>query len=301
MVNLDKVSKFIISDFSFHVPAGECVGIIGASGAGKTTLLKLICGLLEPEKGYVRILGKEPIAEKQHYGKKVSAFFAGRWAFEDSDTVKQAFEMLRVVYHLPVEEFEAQYRELSQRLSFEEYEDKALKSLSLGQRMRAELAGTLIGNPRLILLDEPGVGLDENGKMVLWELIQQRCRSGATVLIASHSLSELSRICTRMVLLEKGKLLYYGSEKYLLNKYAAQGTIELTVSDGFPDLEDLPVRSYEMDGQQLRISYNINHLSAAEILNVILSQSRVEEVIVKRPELADIILRMKGEKGYESD
>ncbi len=301
MVNLDRVSKFIISDVSLHVPTGECVGIIGASGAGKTTLLKLICGLLKPEEGYIRILGKEPVEEKQHYGKAVSVFLAGRWAFEDSDTVRQAFEMLRVVYHLPVKEFWTQYRELSRRLSFAEYEDKALKSLSLGQRMRVELAGTLIGNPGLILLDEPGIGLDENGKVVLWELIQERCGSGATVLVASHSLSELSRICTRMVLLEKGKLLYYGSEKNLLNKYAAQGTIELTISEGFPDLEDLPLQKYEIEGKQLRICYNINHLSAAEILNVILQQTGVEEVIVKRPELADIILKIKGEERNESD
>ena len=301
MVNLEKVSKFTISNLSIHIPKGECVGIIGASGAGKTTLLKLICGLLKPEEGYIRIIGKEPVEEKRHYGKDVSVFLVGRWALEDSDMVKQAFELLQSIYRLPEEGFWKEYEALSVQFSFTEYENKPLKSLSLGQRMRVELAATLIGNPKLILLDEPNVGLDENGKVILWEKLREKCCYGSTVLVASHSLTELSQVCTRIVLLEQGKLLYYGSEKYLLNKYAGEGTVELTIAGEVPDLEDLPLKGYEVDGNKLRIRYNMNYLSAAEIMNVVLPQTRVEEVNIVRPDLADVIMRIKGGEKDESD
>lgn len=301
MVNLEGVSKFVIKNISFHVPAGECVGIIGASGAGKTTLLKLLSGLLLPDSGYIRILGREPVKERQHYGKGVSAFFAGRWTLEEEDTVEQAFEMLQMVYGLPRESFRREYQELAERMQFGEYADKPIKSLSLGQRMRAELSATLIGSPRLLLLDEPNVGLDENGKRELWKLLREKCRQGTTVLIASHSLEALSALCSRIVLLDKGQLLYYGSEKYLQSKYRAVGTVEVTLAENFPDLQDLPLVNYQLKGNLLRLCYDVNYLTAAEILQVILAQIRVKEVNIIKPELADIILKIKGEEKYESD
>lgn len=301
MVTLEKVSKFILSDICLHVPAGACVGLIGPSGAGKTTLLKLVCGLLQPESGYVRILGKEPVAGKGRYGKALSVFLVGHWALEDGDTVKQAFALLRTIYHLPKEAFWQEYGELSRRLDFGVYEDKPLKSLSLGQRMRVELAAVLIGHPRLILLDEPNVGLDENGKEALWELLKERCQQGATVLVASHSLEDISRVCSRIALLEKGQLLYYGSGKYLQNKYASINTMELTIAGRLPDLEDLPIKDYRIDGNLLKISYDVNHLSAAEIMHVILSQTTILEVNMIKPDLADIIMQMKKGEKDESD
>lgn len=299
MVTLDKVSKFIISDMSIHIPKGECVGIVGASGAGKTTLLKIICGLLKPTDGYIRILGKDPVIEKQHYFKNLSVFLAGRWALENDDTVIQSFELLQTIYHLPKEIFWKEYETLSKQLDFAEYQYKSLRSLSLGQRMRVELAATLIGNPQLILLDEPNVGLDENGKQVLWDLLQERCKQGATILIASHSLSDISKICTRIALLDKGHLLYYGAEQYLRNKYASVNRIEMTLTGSLPDLEDLPIKDYQILQNKLTIHYNVNYLSAADILEVILMQTNVSEVNVIKPDLADIILRLKG--GNESE
>lgn len=301
MVNAECVSKFILKNISLHVPAGECVGIIGASGAGKTTLLKLLCGSIMPERGYIRILGKEPVKSRRHLGKAVSSFFAGRWALEDGDTVLQTFEMLQVVYGMEKESFWKEYEELLKRMDFAAYADKPLKSLSLGQRMRVELSATLIGGPKLLLLDEPNVGLDENGKAVLWEILKEKCEQGTTVLVASHSLEELSALCSRVVLLDKGELMYYGSEKQLYGKYGAVGDVELVLEDTFPDLQDLPIIEYVLEGNRLRLRYDMNHLNAAEILQVILAQTRVREVGVARPALADIILKLKGERENESD
>lgn len=299
MVNLENVSKFIIQDVSLHVPAGACVGLIGASGAGKTTLLKLICGLLKPEVGYVRTLGKEPVAQHGRYGRAMSVFLVGRSALENGDTVKQTFSLAQSIYGLKKEQFWQEYEELAGRFGFQDYTDRVLNSLSLGQRMRVELAMALIGNPRLILLDEPNVGLDENGKEVLWELIGERCKQGATVLVASHSLSDIARVCDRIALLEKGKLLYYGSEKNLRSKYASIERMELKLAGSLPDLEDLPLFSYEIDGDRLCLSYETGVVSSAEILGLVLRQTQVAEVNIRRPDLEDIVIMMQGGNTHE--
>ena len=295
MVNLENVSKFIIQDLCLHVPEGVCVGLIGASGAGKTTLLKLICGLLEPENGYVRTMGKEPVAAKRQYGRDLSVFLVGHSALESTDTVKQSFVLRQSIYGLPRERFWQEYTELAECFGFDKYQNEALKSLSLGQRMRVELAATLIGNPRLILLDEPNVGLDENGKAILWELLDRRCRQGATVLVASHNLTEIAKVCSRIALLEKGKLLYYGSERNLRSKLASMETMELQVTGKLPDLKDLPVKVYGFSENKLRLSYDSNYLSAAEILGLLLPQTQVAEVNIIKPDLADIVMDIQKE------
>ncbi len=299
MITLEKVSKFIIKDLSLHIPKGECVGLIGASGAGKTTLLKIICGLLKPQEGYVRTFGKEPVLSNRHYGRDLSVFLTGYSPLEGADTVRQVFELLQSIYQIPKEDFRKEYEELARSLAFEKYQNESLKGLSLGQRMRVELAATLIGSPRLILLDEPNVGLDENGKAILWEILQKRCSQGATILVASHSLTDMEKLCSRMVILEKGQLLYYGSMKKLLSQYAPVDRMEVKLLGELPDLEDLPIQDYQLQGDWLQITYNSNYLSAAEILQLLLVQTQVAEVNIRKPDLTDIILQIKGGKENE--
>ncbi len=299
MITLEKVSKFIIKDLSLHIPKGECVGLIGASGAGKTTLLKLICGLLKPQEGYVRTLGKEPVVSNRQYGRDLSVFLTGYSPLEGADTVRQVFELLQSIYQIPKEDFEKEYEELASVLDFGRYQNKPLKSLSLGQRMRVELAATLIGSPKLILLDEPNVGLDENGKAILWEILQKRRSQGATILVASHSLTDMEKLCSRMVILEKGQLLYYGSMKKLLSQYAPVDRMEVRLLGELPDMEDLPIQDYRLQNDWLQIHYNSNYLSAVEILQLLLVQTQVEEVNIRKPDLTDIILQIKGGKENE--
>ncbi|MBQ7776553.1 MAG: ABC transporter ATP-binding protein [Lachnospiraceae bacterium] len=301
MITLEKVSKFIISDMSLHIPKGACVGIIGASGAGKTTLLKVICGLLQPENGYVRTLGKEPVKGKGTYKRDLSVWMVGHSALEDGDTVHQSFVLLQRIYGLQEQAFWQEYEELAVRLDFKEYEGKNLKSLSLGQRMRVELAAAFIGNPSLILLDEPNVGLDENAKAALWKLVQEKCKAGATIVTASHSLTDMSKVCDRIILLDKGRLLYYGSEENLRSKYASTDRMELKLMGKLPDLEDLPLKEYNISETEVELFYDSNYLSAVEILAVVLAQTQVAEVKIIKPDLADIIMQMEGERGNESD
>lgn len=298
MIILENVSKFIISDFYIHIPQGECVGLIGMSGAGKTTLLKLMSGMLAPEQGYLRVMGRDPVKAKGTYQREMAVFFAGNSNLDSEDTVREALELLGCVYRLSKEEFHTNYELLAKRLDFVEYQKKRIKDLALGQRMRVELAAVLLLKPRLLLLDEPEIGLDENGKMALWELLEEERKEGMTIVVSSHNLTEISRHCSRMVLLEAGKRLFYGSEKRLRSQYAPTDMMKLTVNGKLPDLEDLPLKRYEVEGEELRLTYDANLVSAAELIGLILRQTQVREIQVIKPNLTDIIMQLKGsEKG----
>ena len=293
MIQLDAVSKFVLSDLSLHVPEGEIVGLVGASGAGKTTLLRLICGLLKADGGRVRTLGRDPIVWRSHYGAEISTLLTGAPLLCGKDTVQQGFSLIRAAYHLSKSQFEQDYRVLSERLDFGKYDRETVENLSLGQRMRAELGAALIYRPKLLLLDEPSIGLDENGKSALWELLEDRSRMGMTVLLTSHDMPGISRLCSRIALLDGGRLVFYGSEKNLKSRYAPVDVMAVTVSGRLPDLEDLPLTHYSVEGNLLTMSYDSNYISSAEILKLILGQTTVSGVNIRKPNLESIITQLK--------
>lgn len=293
MINFENVSRNILKGVSLNVPKGEAVGLIGKSGAGKTTLIKLACGLISPVEGNVYTLGKDPVLSRQSYGKKLSAFIYGIPLLSREDTVKQGFEMIRGIYRISEKDFKKRFSYLSQRLDFGKYVGKTVKELSLGERMRAELAAAIIYEPDLLILDEPDTGLDANAKEALRELILEGCGRGMTLLIASHDLEGLEKFCGRIALLDEGRLIFYGSPQNLRSGFSPTDTIRIKLGGRLPDLEDLPIDKYSIQGNLLTLSYNSNHITAAEILKTVLRQTHISEAKIIKPDLDSVISRLK--------
>lgn len=293
MINFENVSRNILKGVSLNLPKGEAVGLIGKSGAGKTTLIKLACGLISPVEGNVYTLGRNPVLNRQSYGKKLSAFIYGIPLLSREDTVKQGFEMIRGIYRISEEDFEKRFSYLSQKLDFGKYMDKTVKELSLGERMRAELAAAIIYEPDLLILDEPDTGLDANAKEALRELILEGCSRGMDLLIASHDLEGLEKFCGRIALLDEGRLIFYGSPQNLRSGFSPTDTIRIKLGGKLPDLEDLPIDKYSIQGNLLTLSYNSNHITAAEILKTVLRQTHISEAKIIKPDLDSVISRLK--------
>lgn len=291
MVTFEDVSKFILSDITFHIPQGEVTGLIGTSGSGKTTLMKLACGLLEPEMGRIRVMGKNPCVSRGKYGKDLSVFISGKPLLAGEDTVRCGIEMLGEIYLLEKKQFVRDYERLADALGFGEFEDTHVKELSLGQRRRAELGAALILRPQLLLLDEPDIGLDENAKNSLRQLLVKECEQGMSVLISSHDMSEISGLCSRIILLEAGKMLYYGTEENLRGKYAPIDTMTLKIEGEIPDFEDLPLKYYGVYEDKITLSYDSGHISAAEIMQLVLRQTGITEVTIKKTNLEEILVQ----------
>lgn len=293
MLSFEHVSKFIISDMTVHIPRGVSVGLIGASGAGKTTFLKLACGLLEAEQGEVYTFQKNPVEDRAVLKPRIGCLLERMTLLDAERSVADNLKDLKVIYRLSDMEFVQVYESLSERFGVKEFEHFQVKALSLGQRRRAELVAVLLHRPELLLLDEPTNGLDENAKKQLQELLQERVREGMTVVVSSHDMREISGTCQRIIVLEQGKLLYYGEEAALLRQYAPMDRMRLKLAESIPDMEDLPLKEYWLEGEELVLTYNSNYVTAAEILEVLLRQTSVREVSIQKPDLADVIFAIK--------
>lgn len=293
MVSFENVGKFILSDISFCIPDGIIAGVIGRSGAGKTTLIRLAGGLLSCEAGTVRTFLQDPVRRRRQIAKDIRFFSSAHPSFREDSTIADEFKKLRFVYRLDQKEFQEEYERLAVSLRFGEDAEKEIRQLSFGQRRRAELAAVLLGQARLILLDEPTVGIDEAGKQIFIEQLQKKKEGGTAALIASENMAEIERVCDRILLLDEGRLLYYGSRARLMRQYAPVNEISIVYRGRLPDLEDLPLIEYRIDNDRLRCRYNENVVSALEIIRHVAAQTVVAEMQVVRPRLEDVVMTLR--------
>lgn len=290
MIYFQKAGRYILSDVDLYIPEGITVGVIGASGAGKTTLLRLACGLLECEFGMVRTMGRDPVRDRKKLAADLRAYFSEYYYFQQKDTVQTQFRLLEKIYQIDRGYSRKEYRRLAELFHIDDFVDRRVSQLSVGQRRRAELAAILMGKAKLLLFDEPANGLDEMGKQAFWDELQRRKESGTTILISSHNMEEIERVCDRILLLEAGNILYYGDKEGLMCRYAPVNQIEVRFEGDIPDMEDLPLLGYRIENNLLWLSYNANHISAAEIMKRILEQTSIIGINIVRQELTDAIL-----------
>lgn len=289
MIFFEHVCKFILSDVNIHIPQGISLGLIGPTGSGKTTFLKLACGLLQPTAGHVHTMRLIPGKHRRKLGNMTGAFFADIPFFQETDTVESNFRDFKIIYGMRDELFDREYSALAERLGFHSFEKEPVRQLSLGQRRRAELGALLLPRPRLLLLDEPTEGLDQTAKDSLRELLQERRAEGTTLVISSHNMEDISALCERIVLLDHGVLRYYGDKELLLKHFAPDEVMEISFSGKLPDLEDLPLKHYSLHENQLKLTYNSNHITSAELLRHILAQTTVTAVTTRKSGLSDAV------------
>lgn len=289
MIFFEHVSKFILSDISIHVPPGISLGLIGPSGSGKTTFLKLACGLLQPEEGCVHTAGLIPWRNRRKLGGMTGAFFADIPFFQEEDTVESNFRDLKIIHRMSGGHFDKEYSALAERLGFRPFEREPVKQLSLGQRRRAELGALFLARPRLLLLDEPTEGLDQAAKDGLRELLAEHQAEGATIVISSHNMEEISALCERIALFDQGILRHYGDRELLLKHFAPDEVMEVSFLGRLPDLEDLPLKRYLLHQNKLILTYNKNCVTSAELLRHIIGQTTVTAVTVHKSGLSDAV------------
>ncbi len=296
MISFENVSRYILSQINIHIPAGTSVGLVGASGAGKTTFLRLACGLLKCDSGSIYVNGRCQTFYSGKMSKELGVLFADKPILNSEESVCHNFKTLKTIYRLSEKEYQKNYIRLSVQLGFAQFEEKKVKTLSLGQRRRAELGAVLLHTPKILLLDEPTIGLDENAKQAIYNILQEYMSNGTTAVISSHDLTDISRMCQRIAVLNKGKLIYYGKKELLLKKFAPLDRMYIKLLETYPDLEDLPLERYFVENDLLTLFYNSNHITSAEILRTVISQTSIKEVTIKKGDLADIILKIERKK-----
>ena len=298
-----------VHDVSLHIAKGETVGLIGANGAGKTTLIKLICGLYLPTDGYIRVMGENPFGRKnksRHIGMVTGQivtdgynyhFGHGSVLMQDDLSLELNLRLIKNIYRIPKEVYYQRLVELLPKLGLQNQMHYRANQLSLGQRMKAEVAAALLLKPELLILDEPFIGIDvaarETIRGILRELAAER---KTTVILTSHNVEELERICNRAVLMDKGKLVYNGSFDRLKQSHIGLNRMQIRFEGMPPDLLDFPIVRYVIENNTLTLYYDSSTVSSKNISRYLMSHGRVTDILIQKPTVEDIIKEIYKEE-----
>ena len=294
------VLKKAVDNISFHIKKGEIVGYIGANGAGKSTTIKMMTGILTPTSGSITVDGLVPYEKRKENAKHVGVVFGQKTQLWWDLPLSETFTLLKEIYEVSDEDFNERMEFLNNILGFNEFLLTPVRSLSLGQRMRADIAAALIHNPKVIYLDEPTIGLDVMVKEKVREAIKEiNKKYGTTIILTTHDLNDIEELCSRIIIIDKGKKIYDGSLQEIKAKYGAMTSIEFQIKNNL-DVESLYFKEdlnaddliFKNEDNKITALFNKNKISQSEIMSVIINNTEVIDFKIIETSIEDIIKRI---------
>ena len=290
-----------VKDLGFRINQGEQVGLIGENGAGKSTTVKMLCGILVPSAGDVRVLGHQPWKERRQLAARIGVVFGQKPQLLWDIPVRETFSLLKEMYGIPDAVYQKTYPKIVDLLDLEPLLASPVRQLSLGQRMRCDLGAAVLHAPDIAFLDEPTIGLDVVAKQQARELIKWLAREfGSTLVLTTHDLKDITETCQRVILLDKGGLLFDGSIKAFESRFARErrvvAELERPLSPAATaklkaKLRSLKLRTAEWTGQRIALASNhsaaLNQAAAA-----LLASGAVAELDFERTEVEEIVRRI---------
>jgi len=283
-------SVHAVDGISFSIAAGERVGFLGPNGAGKTTTLKMLSGLLYPTSGVAKVAGHVPFSRSTPFLKSIM-LVAGQkqqllWDLPPLDT----FELNRAIYAIDAARYRRTRDELIALLQLEPLLHKPVRQLSLGERMKCELAAALMHQPRVLFLDEPTIGLDVTMQVVVREFIRRyNEQHGATVILTSHYMEDVAALCPRIIVIDHGRIVYDGALSELVRSLRPEKRVRLVLSSAVPRaaLEQSGARVISMDG--LEAELQLPQAALASAIGSLLAQLPVVDLTVEDPPLEEVL------------
>lgn len=292
--------KKAVQDISFKIDDGEIVGYIGANGAGKSTTIKMMTGILTPTSGKVLVNGTVPYQNREKNAYDIGVVFGQRTQLWWDLPLSETYSLLKEIYSVPDDEFKERMKFLDDVLELTPFMLNPVRNLSLGQRMRADLAAALIHNPKIIYLDEPTIGLDVVVKEKVRSAIKEINRKyNTTVILTTHDLSDIEELCSRIIIIDKGIKIYDGGLKEIKEKYGYITTISLQIKNsdnGININKDLKLENedlnYTFEDGKLSINFNKNKISSTQIIEYVINNFEVIDFSIKETSIEDIIKKI---------
>jgi ABC-2 type transport system ATP-binding protein len=287
-----------VDHISFSIEPGEMVGYIGANGAGKSTTIKILTGILAPSGGHVTSNGFVPYHDRRHYTKYIGVVFGQRTQLWWDIAVIESFKLLKEIYEIPPVDFERRLGVFGELLNLKEYLHTPVRKLSLGERMRCDLAASLLHNPPVLFLDEPTIGLDVVAKERIREFLKEINRvEGTTVLLTTHDLSDIEELSKRIIIIDKGKILFDGDLEQMKQRLAKYNQVKFFLKDRsqvprLARIETDGIVCERVDELTYFIRFDRHEHSSADVIRQIVNTLEVRDLLVEEEPIEEIVKRI---------
>lgn len=286
-----------VKDVTFHVQPGEILGYLGPNGAGKSTTIKMLTGLLMPTSGTIDCNGFVPYKQRTAYVKGIGAVFGQRTSLWWDLPVNDSLLMTKHLYGVSDHDYKGYLERFDRTLDLEEIRYKTARSLSLGQRMRADLCMALLHNPRLLFLDEPTIGLDVVAKERIRDFILQvNAEMGTTVILTTHDISDVEKLCPRVIIIDEGQKLYDGDLQELKTRFGGNHRLEVSFAEEVEALFVPLAETVEQVDHKAVITFDPNKVTSGELIKSLVTEHPVREIDVHPPEVEATIRKIYEQK-----
>ena len=283
-----------VNNISFNIEEGELVGYIGENGAGKSTTIKMLTGLLTPTSGKVIVNGIVPNEKRIQNNKQIGAVFGQKTQLWWDLPVIESFRLIKKMYNIPEGEYRKNLKKFTEILYLNDLLDKQVKNLSLGQKMRCEIAATFLHNPKVVYLDEPTIGLDilvkENIRKFIKDINKEK---KTTVILTTHDLKDIEEVCDRIILIDKGSIIYDGEKETFKNKYGKHIITEFVIQNKDKNItletNDEEFEVIEEDENTVKIKFNHDKLTVMDVVKSISNYCEILDMHIQEEGLEEIL------------
>jgi ABC-2 type transport system ATP-binding protein len=278
-----------VHDLSFSIGAGEMVGYIGPNGAGKSTTIKMLTGILVPTSGEIRVAGLEPSVRRTDLARRIGVVFGQRTTLWWDLPLRDSFGLLQKIYRIPDDRFRRNLNEFLELLDLGRLLDTPVRQLSLGQRMRGDIAAALLHDPEILYLDEPTIGLDVISKGRLREFLRSlNAERGTTLLLTTHDLQDIEALCRRVIVIDHGTAIFDGPLTELHSQGGSTRTLVVDLVDTAPAIEVPGAVARRVEGPRQWLSFPAE-ASAAPIVAAVAAAYDVADLSIQEPAIEDVI------------
>jgi len=285
-----------VEDLDLEIDEGEMIGYIGANGAGKSTTVKMLTGILEPSSGRIEVDGRNPHKERKKNAMNIGVVFGQKTQLWWDLPVRDSFTLLKEIYEVDDEDYKERIEEFDDVLELKEFWEQPVRKLSLGQKMRCELAAAFLHHPKIAYLDEPTIGLDVEVKERIREFVKKMNEEEEiTVMLTTHDLDDIEDLCERIVVLDEGKKIYDGDLDKLVDRFTSR-RLMLEMRDGkLPELDMEGIESIEEVDGLVEITFNREKISASDLMKETLDRYDVIDFRIKEPDVEEVVKKIYRE------
>lgn len=266
--------KKAVDDISFSIKKGEIVGFIGPNGAGKSTTIKMLSGILYPDAGKLQSNGYIPYKQRKQYVKNIGVVLGQKSQLNWDLPLIESFELMKYIYKIPRSKYEENLEKFTVLLDMKDFIGQPVRQLSLGQRMRGDIAASLLHSPEIVFFDEPTIGLDVVAREKIRDFVKYMNRTEQTTIIfTTHDMQDIKKVCDRLIIIDSGKKIYDGSIEEIKNKYAHSKTIEIILENG----------------EKVLKTFDVNVTPMNEVMEKLFLEHHIKDISICEPEIDEII------------